>query len=130
MHQKKADAAVFVPHIEAGTAINEVDEILAIDGIRIVMLAMTDLSKALGHPFQYEHADVWRAVDGIVEKASKRGIVVAANMGYDYTTHQRMAGRVQRMHEHGIRICLMQGADNMLENFAKPLLSDIRGAVA
>jgi hypothetical protein len=73
---------------------------------------------------------VWRAVDGIVEKAGARGIVVAANMGYDYTTHQRMAERVQRMHQHGIRICLMQGADNMLENFAKPLLGDIRGAVA
>lgn len=26
--------------------------------------------------------------------------------------------------------CLMQGADNMLENFAKPMLNDIRGAVA
>jgi len=62
MNKKDADVAVFVPHIEAGTAIREIDEILAIDGIRIVMLAMTDLSKALGHPFQYEHPEVWRAL--------------------------------------------------------------------
>ncbi len=72
MHAKEKDVAVFVPHIEAGTAIDEIDEILAIDGIRILMLAMTDLSKALGHPFEYEHADVWRALDSIVEKAAKR----------------------------------------------------------
>jgi hypothetical protein len=39
-----------------------------------------------------------------------------------------MAQRVQRMREHGVRICLMQGADNMLQNFAKPLLADIRAA--
>jgi 2-keto-3-deoxy-L-rhamnonate aldolase RhmA len=128
MHAKGKDVAVFAPHIEAGTAINEIDEILAIDGIRILMLAMTDLSKALGHPFEYEHADVWRALDSIVGKAAKRNIVIAANMGYDYTTHERMSQRVQRMHQHGVRICLMQGADNMLENFAKPLLSEIRGA--
>ena len=103
---------------------------LAIEGIRIVMLAMTDLSKEIGHPFQYEHPEVWKALDSIVEKAAKRGIAIAANMGYDYTTHERMSKRVQEMHEHGVRICLMQGADNMLENFAKPLLNDIRGAIA
>ena len=130
MNKKDADVAVFVPHIEAGTAIREIDEILAIDGIRIVMLAMTDLSKALGHPFQYEHPEVWRAVDSIVEKARARGIAIAANMGYDFTTHDRMSQRVQRMHAHGVQICLMQGADNMLENFAKPLVNEIREAVS
>jgi 2-keto-3-deoxy-L-rhamnonate aldolase RhmA len=55
MNQKAANMAVFAPHIEAGTAIGEIDEILAIDGIRIVMLAMTDLSKALGFAFQLEN---------------------------------------------------------------------------
>jgi len=130
MHKKDADLAVFVPHIEAATAVHEIDEILDIEGIRIVMVAMTDLSKALGHPFQYEHAEVWRALDSIVAKASARGIAIAANMGYDYTTHERMRDRVRRMREHGVRICLMQGADNMLENFAKPMLNDIRGGSA
>jgi hypothetical protein len=48
-------------------------------------------------------------------------------MGYDYTTHERMVARVGGMREHGVRICLMQGADDMLENFAKPMLRDIRG---
>jgi 2-keto-3-deoxy-L-rhamnonate aldolase RhmA len=128
MNKKGADIAVFVPHIEAGTAFEEIDEILAIEGIRIVMLAMTDLSKALGHPFDYEHAEVWRALDGIVEKGGARGIAVAANMGYDFTTHERMSQRVQRMRQHGVQLCLMQGADNMLENFARPLLNEIRGA--
>jgi len=130
MHKKDADLAVFVPHIEAATAVHEIDEILDIEGIRIVMVAMTDLSKALGHPFQYEHAEVWRALDSIVAKASARGIAIAANMGYDYTTHERMRDRVRRMREHGVRICLMQGADNMLENFAKPMLNDIRAGTA
>lgn len=126
MHAKGKDVAVFVPHIEAGTAMQEIDEILALDGLRMVMLAMTDLSKALGHPFEYEHPEVWRALDGIVETAARRNIAVAANMGYDYTTHERMVERVQRMKQHGVRACLMQGADNMLENFARPLLQDIR----
>lgn len=126
MHAKGKDVAMFVPHIEAGTSFQEIDEILALDGMRMVMLAMTDLSKALGHPFEYEHPEVWRALDSIVEKATKRKIAVAANMGYDYTTHERMLDRVHRMQQHGVRACLMQGADNMFENFARPLLQDIR----
>ena len=48
-------------------------------------------------------------------------------MGYDNTTHERMVARVQRMRSHGVRLCLMQGADNMLENFARPMLREIRG---
>jgi hypothetical protein len=39
-----------------------------------------------------------------------------------------MSQRVQRMRQHGVRLCLMQGADNMLESFARPLLSEIRDA--
>ena len=57
MHNKSANTAIFVPHVEAATAVNEIDAILEIEGVRILMLAMTDLSKALGHAFQYDHDD-------------------------------------------------------------------------
>jgi 4-hydroxy-2-oxoheptanedioate aldolase len=129
MQKKSANTAIFAPHIEAGTAMNQIDEILEIDGVRIVMLAMTDLSKALGYAFQYDHPEVWKTLDGIVAKAKSRGITVAANMGYDYRTHDEIRGRVKKMYDHGVRICLMQGADSQYENFAKRLLGDIRTAV-
>ena len=126
MHKKAANTAIFAPHVEAGTAVNDIDEILEVEGVRILMLAMTDLSKALGHAFQYDHDDVWKTLDSIVAKANARGIVVAANMGYAYTTHEQMRDRVNRMRDHGVRICLMQGADSMYENFARRLIGDIR----
>ena len=118
-----------MPHIEVGNSIKEVDDIIAIDGLRIIMLAMTDLSKAIGLPFEYDHPELWRAVDRIVAKCQARNIVVAANMGYAFTTPEQMRDRVKRMHEHGIRICLMQGADIMLENLAKAVIADIRGVL-
>lgn len=130
MNKKAANVAVFVPHVEAGTAINEIDQILAIEGLRIVMLAMTDLSKALGYAFQYDHPEVWKTLDAIVAKARPRGITIAANMGYAFTTHEQMLERVRRLYEHGVRICLMQGADSMFENFSRRLVSDIRSAIA
>lgn len=130
MNNKKAEMAIFVPHIEARTSIDEIEEILEIDGLRIIMLAMTDFSQALGYPFQYDHPEVWKAVDAIVAKAKARGIVVAANSGYDFKTPTQIRERIQRMHEHGIRICLMQGADTFFENSAKTLLADVRADLA
>ncbi len=130
MNKKPDNLAVFVPHVEAGTSFEEVDQILDIDGLRIIMLAMTDLSEALGYPFQYDHPEVWRAVDRIVDKAHARGIVVAGNSGYAFTNPEQITERVQRMHQHGIRICLMQGADVMLENHAKILLGGVRKATS
>jgi 2-keto-3-deoxy-L-rhamnonate aldolase RhmA len=130
MNNKSADMAIFVPHIEAGGAIAEIDEILEIEGLRIIMIAMTDFSQAMGYPFQYEHPEVWKAVDAIVAKAHARGIVVAANSGYDFKTPEEIVPRIQRMHDHGIRICLMQGADTLLENSAKSLLGTVRKTLA
>jgi 2-keto-3-deoxy-L-rhamnonate aldolase RhmA len=129
MTKKQTVEAMFVPHIEAGTSIKEIDEIINIDGLRAIMIAMTDLSDALGYPFQYDHPEVWKVLDSIVSKAHARGIVVAANSGYAFTTPEQIIERVRKMHEHGVRICLMQGADSMLENFAKSLLSGVRGAI-
>lgn len=126
MTQKQTVEAMFVPHIEAKTSISEVDEILSIDGLQAIMIAMTDLSDALGHPFQYDHPEVWRVVDRIVDKATARGIIVAGNSGYAFTQPDQIIERVARMHQHGIRVCLMQGADSMLENFAKGLLTGVR----
>jgi 2-keto-3-deoxy-L-rhamnonate aldolase RhmA len=130
MNNKVSDAAVFVPHIEAGGAIEEIDEILDIEGLRIIMIAMTDFSQALGYPFQYDHPEVWKAVDKIVKKCRERGIVVAANSGYDFTTPEQIVQRIARMYEHGIRICLMQGADTLFENSAKSLLSTVHKTLA
>ena len=129
MNKKGANVAVFAPHIEAGTAVNEIDEILEIEGVRIVMLAMTDLSKAIGRAFEYDHPDVWKMLDSVVQTARSRGISVAANMGYAYTTHDTIRDRVKKMRDHGVSICLMQGADSMFENFARLLLNDVRSVI-
>ena len=44
MNQKRTVEAMFVPHIEAKTSIGEVDEILKIDGLQAIMIAMTDMA--------------------------------------------------------------------------------------
>lgn len=123
--ERVIEETMVVPAIESKTAIEQIDEILEIPGLRAVQFAVTDFSKELGYPFQYEHPAVWRAIRDISDKARSRGILVVANTGYDYTTADAITGRVGRLYDHGVRVVLMQGAEFLLETFAKPLVEQI-----
>ena len=123
------DEALIIPSIESATAIAEIDEMLEIVGLRAIMIACTDFSKQVGHPFDYEHPEVWKAMDRIIRKAQDRGIVVAANTGYAFNTPDAIRGRIERMVAHGIRIVMIQGAEFLLESYSRTLIADIRGDV-
>lgn len=123
--ERVIDQAIVAPAIESKTAIDQIDEILEIEGLRMIQISCTDFSKELGYPFQYEHPAVWRAIDDLSSKARKRGIKVAANTGYDYTTFDEISGRVQRLYDHGVTAVLMQGAEFLLETFSRKLIDQI-----
>ena len=77
--------------------------------------------------------DVFRSLLGDEDRA------LAANAAFE-AAYERAVSRgevravegaeeaMEKLRAAGVRICLMQGADNMLQNFAKPLLADIRAA--
>lgn len=115
-----------IPAIENGNAIREIDEILEIDGLRGIFIACTDFSKEVGHPFQYDHPEVWKAMDRIINQARTRGIFVGANTGYDYKTPEEIRGRVMALYDHGVRAVLVQGAEFLLETYSKRLIDDIK----
>jgi 2-keto-3-deoxy-L-rhamnonate aldolase RhmA len=126
--KRVVDETMLVPAIESKTAIEQIDEILEIPGLRAIQFAVTDFSKELGYPFQYEHPEVWKAIRSISDKARAKGILVVSNTGYDFTTADEIAARVGRLYDHGVRVVLMQGADFLLECFTKPLVKMIQDA--
>ena len=115
-----------LPAIENANAIREVDEILEIEGLRGIFFACTDFTKEMGYPLQYEHPEVWKAMDRIIEKARKRGLFVGANTGYEFQTPEEIFGRVQSLYDHGVRAVLIQGAEFLLETYSRRLLDGIR----
>jgi len=51
--------------IETLGALEDVDRIAAIDGVDMLFLGPADMSQALGHPAEVNHAKVWEAIDRI-----------------------------------------------------------------
>ena len=101
-------ATVSVPLIEEAALFRDIEQVLDVEGLRAVWLGMSDLSRELGHPFDYEHPDVWAAVDRTVEMARKRGVVVAANVGWESPTVDAQIERILRLWEHGVGMVSMQ----------------------
>jgi 4-hydroxy-2-oxoheptanedioate aldolase len=126
--KRAIDTTMVVPAIESATAIEQLDEILEIEGLRAIQIACTDFSKMLGYPFEYEHPAVWKKIDELSQKARKKGILVVANTGYDFTTPEQITGRVRRLYDHGVRVVLMQGADFLFETFSRSLIEKIAQA--
>merc|ERR1711939_715361 len=71
---EQADQNIFVcVMIETVEAIENIDEICAVEGLDCVILGANDLSAALGVPYQNEAPETLAAADRIMAAAKKHG---------------------------------------------------------
>jgi 2-keto-3-deoxy-L-rhamnonate aldolase RhmA len=64
--------------IETEAGLANVDEIMAVDGVDVAHLGHADLSLSLGIPGQFDHPDLQRGVDAIVEACERHGKAAAS----------------------------------------------------
>lgn len=73
---RTANDTIVIAQIEGREAIENLNEILSVEGINIVFIGPYDLSQSLGVPGQVHHPRVVTEMDKIVKAAKKRNIVV------------------------------------------------------
>ena len=74
------DRTLVAALIETKDGLDNIDEIMAVDGIDVAHLGHADLSLSLGIPGQFDHPDLQRGIDKIVEAAEKNGKSAGAMM--------------------------------------------------
>ncbi|MDR1455634.1 MAG: aldolase [Tannerella sp.] len=72
---ESANEALVILQVEGTEALNELDDILGVDGLDVLFVGPYDLSQSLGVPGQVSHPDVLQAIGNIVERAKQAGIV-------------------------------------------------------
>jgi len=117
-----SDQTMVIPMLESQRTVAEFEEILSVDGLEAVILGISDLSRVLGRPFQYEHPDVWGMIDKVVSICERRGIVCGGNTGYAAQTPEQIASRIKRMVDHGIRFIDVQTDGALFQFFTKSIL--------
>jgi len=73
---KQANQALLILQLEGKEAIENLDEIMDVEGIDILFVGPYDLSQSLGVPGQVYSETVTSAMSDIAERARKKGIVV------------------------------------------------------
>ena len=73
---REANDNLVIVHLEGKTAIENLDELLDVDGIDILFIGPYDLSSSLGLVGQVDHPKVHAAMKDIIQKASAKGKAV------------------------------------------------------
>jgi len=123
---KVASQRVVMPLIEDAQALKDLDKILAVKGVHVVFLALSDISRMVGHPFDFGHPKVWEVVDRAVESAAKNDVAIAANVGYEFSKGpEMMAERVHAMAERGVRVVMLQNSGFLIQKLYRYVLDTI-----
>ena len=64
---------VVIAHIESRTGLDNVDAILAVPGVDIMFIGTFDLSVSLGFPECYDHPEIAKAIQRLIEAAQAHG---------------------------------------------------------
>ena len=102
--QRVAESTLIIPTVESEGGLRDLDEIFALDGIRLVWLAAGDVSKIMGFPFKYEHPKVLSLLEQAVKTAQRYGAGVMYNLGLDSPDFDSMAASAKRFFELGVQV--------------------------
>ena len=73
---KKANECLVILQVEGQEGINNIDEILSVEGIDILFIGPYDLSQSLGVPGQIMHEKVVEHMKYIIDKANEKGVII------------------------------------------------------
>lgn len=127
--KRVSSETMFIPSIECKSAMENIDDILSIKGLRAIYVAMTDFSEQLGHPFDCEHPEVWAAYDRIARNARARGITLVTNTGFPCGTREANIRRVRQLHDHGTQVVMTQNVEYLMQEHLSDVVKGIRDEI-
>jgi 4-hydroxy-2-oxoheptanedioate aldolase len=114
------DETVLVVQLEDPEALDNVEQICAVEHIDVVFVAPNDLAQAMGHQGQPEHPDVAEAIDATLKRIVASGRIAGTSCTRD---------QIDRFVGLGVRF-LYTTVDAWLVDGARHYLADVASATA
>jgi 2-keto-3-deoxy-L-rhamnonate aldolase RhmA len=90
-----------VPDLESLEALDNLDDMIEVHGLKAITLSLADISQAIGHPFDYRHPELMAIVSKAATKAAERDITVFAFAGGG--TPDEVTESIERLWSAGVR---------------------------
>ena len=118
--------AFVIPQPETQGALDALEEVIADPEVKIVFIAMSDASRIItgAQEPDFYNERLWQYVDRAVALGRRHGVAVGANTSYADTIDE-MRKRAVMLHEHGVRMIMMQGVNFIFQLVAEQLISDL-----
>ena len=84
------DEILVIAQIETKEAVNNIESIVAVEGIDVTYIGPSDLSASLGHLGDMTHPDVQSAIDRVHETSRRAGISSGIHLGAGKTLQDRV----------------------------------------
>jgi 4-hydroxy-2-oxoheptanedioate aldolase len=120
------DETIIQPATEGETLIRDIDQVLDLEGLTTLGLPLSDITRFIGRPFDYEHPDLWRWIDRVASVAEAKGIYLRGNTGYHFQNPQDIAKRVRRLYDHGVKMVMVQTTGSLFQFFCTDILKAVR----
>lgn len=112
------DNTLVVSHCETRECVENLDEILQVEGLDVIFIGPMDLSQSYGVPGRTGDPEVVRAVEAITEKTLAAGKIVGTVAGTPEAARALM--------EKGVRYILLASDQGMILKWGKDALKAIR----
>ena len=119
--ERSNEQIMFIPMIETAEAIENIDSILAVDGIDTFILGPVDLTISLGIPFEFKNPEFIAAVDKVLKAAKRAGVSPGGAVYEDFFEK----ASIERQIQLGFQFLLVGGDEWILAHGCKQLLNNI-----
>jgi len=122
-----AESNYVIPHAESVGAFRDIEQTLALPGVKLYFMAMTDASKVLtgsAEPDWYSK-DLWKFIENAVKSGEANGVMIGANTSYAYTMAE-MRERVKILHGSGVKFIYIQSAPFLFQNAIGEFMSSVK----
>lgn len=107
-----------VCYCETGDAVNNVDEIAAVDEVDVIFLGPWDLSQSIGLIGQLDHPELRRQIDHVIERtraAGKAAGIIASD-----------ADEAQRWFDQGVQYVTISSDLGMLATLSRKIVGQLK----
>lgn len=127
---KHVEETYIIPQPETQGGLDTLGDCIREPGIKAALIAMTDASRVLTgeHQPDWYNEILWRYVDEAVALGREHNVYVGANTSYAYTMEE-MRNRVIHLHEHGVKMILVQGAPFLFQVAVGQFLRELRPVI-